>query len=368
MKNLKILTLSFIFTFLTFSCSEDEVSSEIKIPENFTVAIPSAISNGSTNGLSARTSGDGDGTIEGDEIYSALPYFIRLGESSAEIIEFTLLIAVVLEEANIRSYTFEDEEDGREKRIDLEENVIRGGVNYEFEMTMVDIESGEEALQLLWNTANGIEGVGILRPYNINRLENINHPDAYYQIEYSENDPNYEATMLVSLAGVNLDEDGNGTIDEDEKGNIDNLKMFVGKNGDIVEVMGNSNHPELTIIDPDFTGGRNYAFVGRGNETENIGVVELALPPSSVSTDDVLDDYSVRLVLEEEIDAVIELDQTTVDAILEEAGSPAYFNASGFISAGADRPDGFTTEFSNLEGMKPFVPSQIRDLEIGFID
>ncbi len=289
--------------------------------------IPTALSN-TNGGLSARVAGDGDGIIEENEIYAAVPHFIRLGEASAEIVEVTLIVGAMLEQLNIRSYEFTDESDQRAKRIDLTENATRGGVDYEFEMTILDVEDGALALQLLWNSSNGVEGIGIMQPYNINRVENLNAPDAFYKISYSENDPNYEATMLVSISGIDLDEDGSGTIEDDEKGNINNLQMFVGKNGDIVEVRGNSNHPEITIIDQSFTGGRNYAFVGRGDESTDLGVINLWLPPSGLTTNSFIEggDYSVFDVLDEEIKAVGFTNQEIIDEILVEAQSPAYFN------------------------------------------
>ncbi len=348
--------MTFIIVFGVISCSEDELAQDVlDIPEKFSVDIPSAISN-STGGLNARTSGDGDGVIEGEEIYAALPHFIRLGEASAEIVEVTLVVGAVLEALNIRSYTLDEGDDGRAKRFDITENVTRGGVDYQYEMTMRDVADDQLALQLLWNSDPVVEGVGILRPYYIDRDENEDI-DAFVRINYTEDDPIYEATMTVSISGVE-------TIEESD---LDNLKMFVGRTGDIVDVFGNSNHPNVTLIDPDFVGGRNYAFVGRGDEAANIGVVKLALPPSGVETADVLETYSVYNVLEQEIDAVAQFDQSIKDAILAEAGSPAYFEASGFISAGVVVPDGFTSDFVNLEGMTPFVPSQVQDLTISFL-
>jgi len=338
------------------SCSEEELAqSSLEIPQKFSVDIPSAISK-STGGLNGRKADDGDGLIEGEEIYAALPHFIRLGEASAEVVELTLRIGAVLEAANIRTYTIEDGDDGRAKRFDINEGVNRGGVDYQFEMTMTDVDDQELALQLLWNT-NPVEGVGILRPYYIDRVES-DDLDAYVRINYSEDDPIYDATMTVSIAGAEIMEEGD----------LDNLKMFVGQSGAIVDVFGNSNHPDVTLIDPNFAGGRNYAFVGRGDETKNLGVVKLALPPSDVETSDVLEAYSVFNVLEEEIDAVVALDQETKEFILAEAGAPAYFDGSGFVSSGETVPDGFELGFIDLEGMSPFVPVQVRDLAISFLE
>ena len=338
------------------SCTEEELEqATVEIPENFSIDIPDAISNG-TGGLSSRTAGDGDGIIEGEEIYAALPHFIRLGEASAEIVEASLFVGAILETLNIRSYTLDEGDDGRAKRFDISENVVRAGVPYQYEMTLIDVEDNELALQVLWNT-NPVVGVGILRPYYIDRIENEDI-EGFVRINYSEDDPIYDATMTVAISGVE-------TVEESDP---DNLKMFVGKSGDVVDVFGNSNHPTMTLVDPNYTGGRNYAFVGRGDETQNLGVVKLALPPSNVETADVLETYSVYNVLEEEIDAVIELDQSVKDAILAEAGAPAYFDGSGFISAGASVPDGFSASFIDLEGMNPFVPTQVRDLTISFLE
>lgn len=336
--------------------SDDEVKATVDIPAQFSIDIPSSLSS-NTGNLNGRASGDGDGIIEGDEIYESLRYFIHLGEESADILELTLKVGAILEANNVRSYTFDGDDDGREKRIDIVENVTRGGVSYEYEMIMVDTENEEQAVQLLWNTSP-VTGVGILKPYNIDRSDLEASESAFLRIDYSEDDANYDATMTISISGV----------EPVENGDIDNMKMFVGKKGDIIEVMGNSNHPNVVIIDQDFTGGRNYAFVGRGDESTDLGVVKLALPPSSTATADVLEDYSVYAVLEAEINEVVELTESQIEAILIEAHSPAYFNSDGFITSGEDnKPASFSDSFVNLSGMNPFVPNDIKNLEVDFI-
>ncbi len=343
---------------LFIACSDDEPSVSIPIPDQFSVDIPASISSNSGS-LSGRTSGDGDGVIEGNEIYESLRYFIHLGEKSAEIVEFTLQVGAALSVHNVRSYTFDGDDDGREKRIDLVENVTRGGVDYEYEMIMVDTENEDKALQILWNT-NPVSGVAILNPYNLDRSDSEADAGAFLRIDYTEDDDTYEATMTVSISGV----------EAVDNGDINNLKMFVGKNGDIVEVRGNSNHPNINIIDPDFTGGRNYAFVGRGDQATDLGVVNLWLPASSVTTNDFVqgDQYSVYDVLEAEINEVANLDQQTIEDILAEAHSPAYFNAQGFITSGVDnKPVSFEASFVDLTGMQPFVPNDVKNLSIDFI-
>ena len=357
MKSIKFLMLLFSMALIVSCSSDDEVRGTIDIPANFSVDIPTPISS-NTGTLSGRTSGDGDGFIEGNEIYESVRHFIYLGEQSAEILELTLVVGAALEQQNIRSFTFTSEDDDREKRIDLVEGVSRGGVSYEYELTMVDTENDERALQLLWNTDPAVSGVAIMQPYNFDRTDSEVDADAFFRIDYTEDHSDYDAAMTVSIAGV----------EAVENGDIDNLKMFVGKKDDIVEVMGNSNHPNVIIADENFTGGRNYAFVGRGDESTDLGVVKLALPPSSTATADVLEDYSVFAVLEDEIQAAGISDQNVIDAILVEALSPAYFNNNGFITSGPDnKPDSFSAEFVDLTGMNPFVPNDIKNLTISFI-
>lgn len=356
MKNLLRL-FSGLIVLAIIGCSEDEeVASRVEIPSQFSVDIPSSISS-NTGNLKGRATGDDDGVIEGDEIYESLRYFIHLGENSADILKFILKVGAELESQNVRSYTFTSDDDKREKRIDLAENVTRGGTAYQYEMTMVDTENNDQALQLLWNT-NPVAGVAIIKQYNIDRREDKSTENAILRVDYSEDDAKYDATMTVSIAGVKVTENGD----------VDNLKMFVGKKGDIVDVMGNSNHPTIVIIDKDYTGGRNYAFVGRGDESTDLGVAKLALPPSSTTTSDVLKDYSVYNVLDAEIKKVASLDQKMIDAVLAEALSPAYFNKSGFITSGSDnKPESFSDSFVDLSDMNPFVPNDVKNLTIGFI-
>ncbi len=356
MKTIRNLSIALSLVFLA-NCGSDDSSDpfSVTIPDDFTVDIPSSISS-NTGDLSGRSDGDGDGIIEGNEIYESLPGFIYVGEQAAKIIEFVLEVGAGLELAGVNTFTFTGDADQRDKRLDIVENVTKGGVTYEYEMTMVDVENEEQALQLLWNT-DPVEGIGILNPYQIERSGD-NDPGTFVKIEYSENHEVYEATMLVTISGLEVTNNGD----------IDNMAMFVGKIGDEIDVIGNSNHPNLIIVDETFTGGRNYAFVGRGSEALDIGVVKLALPPSSVTTNDVLETYSVFSVLEGEIQSFGITDQAIIDQILQEAHSPAYFDEYGFITSGVgNKPGNFTDAFVDLTGLSPFVPNEVKNLSLGFI-
>ena len=355
MRHLRFAFLLLGLLFLSYCGSDDGVTEQIAIPDTFTVDIPSSLSS-PTGTLSGRTSGDGDGVIEGDEIYESLRHFINIGEQSAEIVEYVLQVGAALEQANVTTFTFTGDEDGREKRIDIVRNSTRGGVTFDYEMTLVDTEEDDRALQMLWNTSP-MTGIAILNPYQLERTTDTS-PDVHVRVDYSTINDIYDEFMLVTISG----------IDPIDDGDIDNLALFAGRVGDEVDVIGNSNHPNLTIIDETFAGGRNYAFVGRANENSGIGVAKLALPPSTVNTSNVLDPYSVFSVLEDEIQSVGITDQALIDQILVNAQSPAYFNSSGFISAGPDNvPDGFSSSFIDLSSLTPFIPDDVRTLEVTFI-
>ena len=356
-----ILSLMSISLFLfIISCNEEEetVNAEIEIPQSFSVDIPPSISSNANGALSGKLDGDGDGLIEGNDIYQAVPFFIFIGEESARIVEYIFPIAAELEQQNIESLTYVSDDDGRAKEVTINRNVTRAGKSYAYELTTFDVLDNAQALQMLWNVSP-VEGVAIISPYNIDHTDDSN-PNALLRIDYTEDDPNYEATMTVSISGIDPGVDG-----------LDNLKLWAGRNGDIVDVVGNSNHPGFELFDPNFTGGRNYAFVGRGDEALDIGVINLSLPPSSVNTNDVLDIYSVYNVLFAEIENATSGLLTTqqIDDILAEANSPAYFNdAQGFVTSGLDnQPSDFTNQFIDLSNLNPFVPEDIRTLQVEFI-
>ena len=127
----------------------------------------------------------------------------------------------------------------------------------------------------------------------------------------------------------------------------------------------------VKIIDETFTGGRNYAFVGRANETDDIAVAEIALPPSAVDTNiGIMNDYSLFNILEDELNDVGITNPLVIEVVLKNAQAPAYFiGDEGFVSSGNDLPDheGFSKDFIDLTGLIPFIPRNIRDLQVEFL-
>lgn len=356
MNTIKTLFLVSASAVLTNCGSDDEVTNTLVVPATFTVNIPDAISSNSA-GLAGRTDGDGDGFIEGNEIYESLRGFLYVAEEAAGIIDFVLEVAAELEEADLRTFEFTSDVDGRQKRIDITEDFVSAGNSFQYELRMVDVENEDLALQLLWSANPVVIGIGIMNPYQIERIED-NNPDTFIRIDYGDLVFGYDAVMQVQISGLEVVENGD----------IDNMTLFVGRKGELIDVVGNSNHPNLILLDDTFIGGRSYAFIGRGDEISNFGVVKLALPPSGATTSDFFETHSVFSVLEREIQSVGISDQSLIDDILQEAHSPAYFNANGFITSGEDnKPDGFTNFFVDLSDLETFVPADIRELKVNFI-
>ena len=55
-----------------------------------------------------------------------------------------------------------------------------------------------------------------------------------------------------------------------------------------------------------------------------------------------------------------------LDAQIINLGAPAYFNEDGFIFAGASLPTGFTEDFVDMSDLSPYIPIDIKNLEIKF--
>jgi hypothetical protein len=55
-----------------------------------------------------------------------------------------------------------------------------------------------------------------------------------------------------------------------------------------------------------------------------------------------------------------------LDAQIINLGVPAYFNEDAFISAGASLPTGFTEDFVDMSDLSPYIPIDIKNLEIKF--
>lgn len=369
MKNIRItsIALFFISSFFYFGCEpQSEIPSpELSIlPERFGVDIPNSLSSeyGVSNGRTAAID-----TLKGNEIYNHLNLFISVGEGAAEIVRDIIWGLRIYQINKPMSLSFESDEDGRTKNLVVKENPVFDGENWEFMLTITDAASeseldGGNGLQIFWNRYP-VKGVAILKPYNINRDENYEFGEAVFSIDYSEGgEHGYEHHMIVSIAGLPLADP------LDEPYAMNSMKMFAGKTGDIIDVYGNSNHPNAIFLAGNT--GFNWAFVASGSESADIGVAEVGLPPSNLdepSKETLLDYYSIKNVITREIYEVWpNIDQKSVDAFLFNTGAPGYFNDYGFVSGGDSPGEQYNDLEFRLSLLSPYNPKEIANLEIMF--
>ena len=381
MSNIHQFLIKFLFSLLIVgigsSCSDDDEvdgtspddNSEVNIiPERFSVEIPPSFTRGTApNGRSTNNETATDDDLSGNSIYEAMGYFIKLGEESAEIVEEIIGGIRFLNITGITAVTYESDDDGRTKNLEVLEGGSYDGVAYEFQLIVTDAESesnddGGRAMQIFWNT-DPIGGVAILKPYNIDREEFPEAIETLYRIEYQEEGSlGYEAHMIVTITDLPLADE------EVDPFSVDNLKMFAGKTGNTVDLYGNSNHPNATFFTDEK--GFNWAFVASGDDVEDLGVAEVGLPPSTLNSTDratILETYALKQVFSDQLLEVFPLfTQELLDTLLVNTEAPGYFSNEGFVSAG-DSPGSEWDSFADrIEELTPFNPSEVSTLTLDF--
>lgn len=357
-------------TLFTTSCEENPelVVQEDILPTAFRVDIPSAITNASQSGrISGRTKAD---TLKGNAIYLNLATFIAVGDGAGEIVE-DIIIGLKKHQINrVISLSYISDDDNRVKNLNVTSDVELDGKLWEYMLIVTDAESennsdGGKAMQIFWNHRKPFEGIAILKPYNIDRKENPKAIDAIFRIDYTEvSDKGYDAEMEVQISGLPLE---NPLVNQFS---ISSLHMFAGKKGDIVDVYGNSNHPNARLFST--TTGFNWAFVGSGSDPKNVGVAEVGLPPSDLDESDrtiLLKDYSIKNVFTDQINEFFPgIDQDLVDAYLSNTAAPGYFgNNQGFISGGVSPGPVWDAYAARLDNLSPFNPLATSNLKVDFI-
>ncbi len=367
LKNGNWFFLVILLTAFAISCSNDDDGNpggeptENIIPERFGIDIPSQFTTGGSP--SGRSSND---DLSGNSIYEALGLFINLSEESADIVEGIIFGIRTLNIVGVTALTYESDDDGRTKDLEIIEGGSYEGVNYEFQMLITDVASqdatdGGRAMQVFWNT-NPIAGVAILKPYNIDRTSHEDAPDAIYRIEYvEESDLGYDAHMIVTITDLPLD------AEQDPFG-PDNLKVFVGKQGDVVDIYGNSNHPNARFFTEDT--GFSWAFVASGSDEEQLGVAEVGLPPSTLNSTDrseILETYSLRQVFSDQIlEEFPNIGQEIIDRYLTNTEAPGYFDDSGFVQGGTSPGATWDRFESRIQALTPFNPVEIANYTLSF--
>ena len=367
MKTRKLLTilLGIFVAAMIISCenNDDYVVPEGSIlPENFKVDIPDALSRqGDPN---ARIAVD---TLDGNVVYMHLRNFIHAGEEAADIVQDIIKSIVLYGINKPMSLSFEGEEDGRIKNLDVVETSFFDGEEWEFELNITDAasegnEDGGKAIQIFWNR-NPIKGIAILKPYNIDRNSHLHAEDAIFSITYSEaGDHGYDAHMIIQASNLPLEEP------LDNPYSVSTLKMFVGKNGNVIDVYGNTNHPNAVLFGANV--GFNWAFVASGNNLQDIGVAEVGLPSSNLdepSRNIILEEYSIKNVFTAEIYSLWpNIAPEVVNAYLYNTDAPGFFNKNGFVQGGTSPGPEYDHLESRLPDLSPYNPKEISSLMIEF--
>ncbi|MFA6401667.1 MAG: hypothetical protein WCX31_08590 [Salinivirgaceae bacterium] len=340
------------------------------LPERFKIDIPSSLSN-STHKSGSLKSAKAD-TISGNEIYENLQMFIAIGEGTSDIVESIIFHIKLYHIQDIGELTFTGDDDSRVKHLVVESGVDFDNRTWEYMLTITDLESegnadGGIGMQVFWNNSP-IEGVAIIKPSNLNHNDTEKLGEAMYSVEYSEKGlGDYEAYMIVQISNLPM---ASTIIDRYA---VNAIKMFVGKKGDIIDVYGNSNHPNAQFF-TDKT-GFNWAFVASGQQTADIAVAEVALPPSTLdetSRTIILKDYSLKSVFTSEINTWfletygVRPDSSDLAGYLRNADAPGFFANGSFIQGGTAPNNNYGELLIRIEGLTPYNPISISELSLVF--
>lgn len=367
-----------LITVMSFvSCTkddDDDPSNEAQFPETLVVDIPDALSasNSLKSDASVTSVQAGDG-FDGHEIYRNLRFFVALAEHGANFVQEMMDAIRIHDLARELDVQFTSEDDGREKHLVVKPDQVFEGVTYQFGLTLSDLELESDSvggigLQIFWNS-NPVSGVAIVKPNYVDRTSN-DMGSGIVRIDYTQADPAYDATMVVSIAGLPLEK---RRID---KFVVDNIKMFVGKKGDIVDIYGNSNHPYAYFesAEPSKT-GLQYAFTGSANDAEDYAVAEVALPPSSfnsTSRSEIMTTYSIKNVLVAAVAAEYNKTTQQVEDYIEQQGlltnvvPPGYFANGSFVASGTAPEDKYNALETRMNALTPYNPTVVAGLSLGF--
>ncbi len=362
-------------TFMMTSCEQEpgvqpEDEQESILPENFKIDIPSSLSSEIKKSASLKNT-EAD-TLKGNQIYKNLTYFVAIGEEAADIVENIIRSIKKYDIQDVIELTYTSDDDGRIKHLVVEEGINFDGRDWQYQLTLTDLESEEAAdggkgLQVFWSN-NPTKGVAIIKPYNLNRNDDGAAGMAMYSVEYSEDKlGDYDAHMIIEITGLPLPA---ASIDRFA---VDAIKMFVGKNGDIIDVYGNSNHPNARFFTDEE--GFNWAFVASGSKREDVAVAEVGLPSSALdatSREIILNEFSIKNVLTKQINIWfldkfgMRPDSSDLATYLMNTEAPGFFDNNGFIQGGTAPDRRYSVFEGRIKELIPYNPKSISELEISF--
>jgi hypothetical protein len=352
------------------SCeSNPEVESqEDLLPPQFTVDIPESISKAESGGRLNTGGRIAHDSLMGNEVYRHMRTFIAVGRGASRIVE-GFIHGIRRHRINrVLTMSFVSDDDSRVKNLVVTENSEFEGTVWDYQLTVTDADSetapdGGKGLQIFWNKQAKVNGIAIIKPYNCDRTKNALSPDAMFRIDYNEEGIlGYDAQMEVSISGLPLADPAS------EPFSMSTLHMFAGRKGDVVDVFGNSNHPNAVLFNE--TEGFNWAFVASSDRQQDIGVAEVGLPPSTLDSDSrdlILKEYSVKNVFTNGITAAWPgIDQASLDIYLGNTAAPGYFENRGFISGGISPGAAWDVLAERIDGLSPYNPKETSELTIEF--
>ena len=369
MKNKTLILFASVVLISIWSCKKEEQPSNSGFPDNIVVDIPDAIS--STNQTKALKSSNSCLPIPADSIYYNVRNFIGIGEISAQYVQKIITALKQYDLTRPMQISFTSNEDNKIKNVVVTENQMYGDKTYDLKLVMKDSTSGNMAMQIYWNKENP-EGIAIVSPSCFNTTDAALKLNSklMYQVEYSSvKTTTYDKRMVVSITG--------NTLSTTDIYSIDNLKMEVLKQGDIITIKGTSNHPNAVLVNVN-NKGYSYAFVAKGDMTNNIGAINLALPPNTDASANVFSSYSVEAVVNNEITEYAKIQEPVnyamyltlmsgcITSILNECKSPAYYNSAGYVSCGATKPSDSYNTISELSNLLPYAPDEVRTMAVTF--
>ena len=191
--HLSLLLVGLSFSVMLTSCENNAKveNQQDLLPKSFRVDIPSTISNKNFvqgGRIHARAKGD---TLKGNDIYQNLGTFIAVGEASAQIVEDILNGIRKYHIDRVLSLTYTSEDDNRTKGLIVESNVSFEGHDWNYELTISDVDAqgqadGGKALQVFWNKGTPVKGIAIIKPFNCDRVKNANAGNAIFRVDYTE--------------------------------------------------------------------------------------------------------------------------------------------------------------------------------------
>lgn len=361
-KHFLVLTIIASIIISLSSCKKDSLDENKNIvPQRFSIDLPSSISGDETKVVL-------QDSLNGNHIYHHLRTFIHVGHSAANIVK-GIMEAIYKHNLNqAMSFSYTSDEDGRVKNVVITENAQYNGKTYQYRMTISDAinEQNDDmgiGIQIFWNK-EPIEGVAILKSKNINTYSAQHWNEAKVRITYSEvPQGQYERTMEVEICDLPQ------SLSTDRFW-MRNMKMKVMKNGQRIDIVGNSIHPDAWFL-VEQPKGFCWAFVASVDEQQNIAVAEVGLPSDSLDSqnrNDILVQNSVKNVLQNQFRHWfmhhwgIEPDSSSLSNYLRTANAPGFFNSNGFVRGGQAPNGNYNTIQNQIQNLSPFNPNDVRQL------